>query len=129
MWAHEWQRSYSAEEMVSKIKAADSVRDDNDFFILARTDSIAPEGLDKALKRAERYLKAGADGVYLEGAEDEKQVRKIGETFKGVPLAISVLEGGGKTPFLSPDEYGKLGYAMVLYPTTLLFQVTRAMQE
>jgi methylisocitrate lyase len=39
------------------------------FFILARTDAIAPEGLDKALERAEKYLKAGADGVYLEGVE------------------------------------------------------------
>jgi len=64
------------EEMVNKIKAADSVRNDKDFFILARTDAIAPEGLDKALERAEKYLKAGADGVYLEGVENEKQIKK-----------------------------------------------------
>ena len=97
------------EEMVNKIKAADSVRNDKDFFILARTDAIAPEGLDKALERAEKYLKAGADGVYLEGVENEKQIKKIGETFKGVPLATSVLEHGGETPWLSPKEFGELG--------------------
>lgn len=117
------------EQMVSKIKAAHSVRDGSDFFILARTDAIQPEGLDKALKRAEKYLKAGADGVYLEGAKNEKEIIKIGETFKGVPLAISVLEGGGETPWLSPKEFKKLGYSMILYPTTVLFQVTHAIQQ
>jgi len=117
------------EEMVNKIKAADSVRNDKDFFILARTDAIAPEGLDKALERAEKYLKAGADGVYLEGVENEKQIKKIGETFKGVPLATSVLERGGETPWLSPKEFGELGYSMILYPTTVLFQYTYAVQK
>jgi len=102
---------------------------DKDFFILARTDAIAPEGLDKALERAEKYLKAGADGVYLEGVENEKQIKKIGETFKGVPLATSVLERGGETPWLSPKEFGELGYSMILYPTTVLFQYTYAVQK
>src|SRR5205823_865268 len=49
--------------MVAKIKAAVAARSEH-FFILARTDALAPEGIDSALRRAERYLKAGADGVY-----------------------------------------------------------------
>jgi 2-methylisocitrate lyase-like PEP mutase family enzyme len=122
------QKIVPSEQMENKIKAAVSARQDNDLFLLARTDAIGVEGLDKALKRAERYLKAGADGVYLEGAESEKQLKKIGEHFKGTPLAISVLEGGGETPWLSPKEFGELGFSMILYPTTLLFQVTKTME-
>jgi 2-methylisocitrate lyase-like PEP mutase family enzyme len=123
------QKIVPPDHMENKIKAAVAAREDADLFLLARTDAIGQEGLDKALKRAERYLKAGADGVYLEGAEDEKQLEKIGKEFKGTPLAISVLEGGGKTPWLSPKEFGKMGFSMILYPTTVLFQVTKAMEK
>lgn len=117
-------------EMVRKLRAAKSARSDrNKLFILARTDAIAVNGLDDALRRAEMYLKAGADGVYLEGAESVEQLRRIGHEFKGEPLAVSILEGGGKTPFLPPSEMHKLGFNMLLYPTTLLFQQTRAIQR
>lgn len=123
------QKIVPVEHMENKIRAARGARGDHELFLLARTDAIGAEGLDKALKRAEKYLKAGADGVYLEGARNEKEIRKIGETFKGVPLAISVLEGGGETPWLSPEEFGKIGFSMILYPTTLLFQVTKCMEN
>jgi 2-methylisocitrate lyase-like PEP mutase family enzyme len=116
------------EQMVAKIKAAVAAKSD-DFFILARTDALAPEGLDGALRRGEQYLKAGADGIYVEGPETEKQLEQIGKTFKGTPLATSVLENGGKTPWLSPKEFGKLGFSMILYPTTLIFRATHALQQ
>jgi 2-methylisocitrate lyase-like PEP mutase family enzyme len=117
-------------DMVKKIRAAKSARRDrNKLFILARTDAIAVNGLEDALRRAEMYLKAGADGVYLEGAESVEQLRRIGREFKGEPLAVSILEGGGKTPFLPPAEMYSLGFDMLLYPTTLLFQQTRAIQR
>src|SRR4051812_21490728 len=115
------------EQMVAKIQAAIAAKSEN-FFILARTDSIDPEGLESALRRGEKYLKAGADGIYFEGPETEKQLEQIGKKFKGVPLATSVLENGGKTPWLSPKEFGRLGFTMILYPTTLLFRATRAIQ-
>lgn len=123
------QQVIPSEDMENKIRAAIRAREDHDLFILARTDAINAEDFDKALKRAERYLNAGADGVYLEGAEDIKQIERIGKEFKDVPLAISVLEGGGKTPWLSPKEFQKLGYNMILYPTTVLFQVTRTIEQ
>jgi 2-methylisocitrate lyase-like PEP mutase family enzyme len=122
------QKVVPAEQMENKVKAAVKAREDTELFILARTDAIGAENLDKALKRAERYLKAGADGVYLEGAENEKQLEKIGKTFKGVPLAVSVLEGGGKTPWLSPKEFGKMGFSMILYPTTVIFQIATTIE-
>jgi 2-methylisocitrate lyase-like PEP mutase family enzyme len=116
------------EQMIGKIRAAVAAKSD-DFFILARTDALGPEGLDSALRRGGQYLKAGADGIYVEGPETVEQLEKIGKTFKGKPLATSILENGGKTPWLSPKEFGKLGFTMLLYPTTLLFQATHAIQE
>ena len=117
-------------DMVKKIRAAKSARRDAKMlFLLARTDAIAVNGLDDALRRAEMYLKAGADGVYLEGAESVEQLQKIGHAFKGEPLAVSILEGGGKTPFLPPKEMHSMGFNMLLYPTTLLFRQTRAIQR
>ena len=72
------------------------------------------------------YLDAGADGAYLEGPKTVEDLEKIGAALKGVPLATSILENGGKTPWLSPKDLGDMGYAMILYPTTVIFQVTKA---
>lgn len=117
------------EKMVDKVRAAVAARGNHKFFLLARTDAIESEGLTSAMKRAEQYLKAGADGVYLEGIEDVKQLEEVGKVFKDVPLATSVLENGGKTPWLSPAEFKELGYSMILYPTTVIFQVAYAIQQ
>jgi 2-methylisocitrate lyase-like PEP mutase family enzyme len=117
-------------EMVGKLKTAQAARRDADqLFILARTDSLAVNGLDDALRRGERYLKAGADGVYIEGSETIQQLRMIGREFKGVPLATSILEGGGKTPWIPPDEMHSMGFNMLLYPTSLLFRITKTLQQ
>jgi 2-methylisocitrate lyase-like PEP mutase family enzyme len=89
---------------------------------------LAVNGLDDAIRRAEMYLKAGVDGVYIEGPETVEQLRAIGREFKGEPLAVSILEGGGKTPWLPPDEMHAMGFNMLLYPTTLLFRQTKAIQ-
>jgi 2-methylisocitrate lyase-like PEP mutase family enzyme len=115
--------------MLEKIKAAVAARDGNEFFILARTDAIDPEGLDNAMDRAKQYLDAGADGIYLEGPKTVEDLEKIGKTFKGVPLATSILEEGGKTPWLSPNDLGDMGYSMILYPTTVIFQVTKTINK
>jgi 2-methylisocitrate lyase-like PEP mutase family enzyme len=119
----------SIEFMEQKIRAAVAAKGENEFFILARTDAIGPEGLDAAIKRGTHYLNAGADGIYLEGPTTIEQLEKIGREFKNVPLATSVLENGGKTPWLSPQEFADLGYNMILYPTTVIFQVAYATQQ
>ncbi|HEY7118319.1 MAG TPA: isocitrate lyase/PEP mutase family protein [Tepidisphaeraceae bacterium] len=117
------------EQMVAKVKAAVAATEDREFFILARTDAIQPEGLDAALRRGEQYLKAGADGIYVEGPTNVEQLKAIGKAFKGEQLATSVLENGGKTPWLPPEQFGELGFTMILYPTTILFRATRALQQ
>src|SRR3954471_5591886 len=122
-------RVVPVEQMVAKVKAAVAAREKKDFFILARTDALAPEGVDAAIRRAEQYLKAGADGVYVEGPTSEAQLKQIGKAFKGEHLATSVLENGGKTPWLPPEQFGEMGYTMILYPTTLLFRATHALRQ
>jgi methylisocitrate lyase len=120
----------AAKDMVNKIRAACSARRDPDqLFIIARTDAIAVNGIDDALRRGEMFLKAGADGVYVEGPRNFKELEAVGRAFKGEPLVVTMLEGGGVTPWASPQEFHRLGFNMVLYPTTLLFRQTRAVQR
>jgi len=116
-------------DMVDKIKAACAARTSPDFFIVARTDAIEPEGLNEALRRGQAYLKAGADGIYVEGPRTKRELKEIGTSFKGVPLATSILEGGGKTPWMPPEEFHSLGFTMLLYPTSILFRATKAIED
>ncbi len=117
------------ELMEGKIKAAAAARQNPDnLFLIARTDSLEPEGIDSALRRAERYLKAGADGIYIEAPRSEKQLEQIGSHFKGTPQLTNMFEGDDETPWLTPKELHALGFSMILYPTTLLFQVVNTLQ-
>jgi 2-methylisocitrate lyase-like PEP mutase family enzyme len=114
---------------VEKLRAACAARQSTDFFVIGRTDAIGVNGLDDALRRAEAYLKAGVDGLYLEGARNRSELERIGRTFEGVPLAISLLEGGGTTPILPPATLHQMGFSMLLYPTSVLFRIVRATQS
>jgi 2-methylisocitrate lyase-like PEP mutase family enzyme len=120
-------RVIPAADMAAKVRAAVAARESKDtLFVIARTDAIETDGLDEALRRAELYLKSGADGIYVEAAESVKQLERIAREFRGVPLVANVLEGGGKTPWVPPERLHKMGFSMVLYPTTILFQMTHA---
>ena len=119
-----------AEFMEKKIRAAvDARKDRNGLFLIARTDAIEPHGLKDALRRGERYVRAGADGLYFDGVRSKKELKKIAEEFKGFPLVTTILEGGGETPWIPPAELAEIGYSMVLYPTTILFRMTKAIQN
>jgi 2-methylisocitrate lyase-like PEP mutase family enzyme len=117
------------EFMEQKIRAAVAARGNPDFFLLARTDALQPEGLDDAIERGKRYLDAGADGVYVEGPTSIKELKAVGKAFRDVPLATSILERGGKTPWVAPVEMHEMGFDMILYPTTVLFRAVTAMQR
>jgi 2-methylisocitrate lyase-like PEP mutase family enzyme len=117
-----------AEQMVAKIKAAVGARQSKDFFIIARTDARAVHGLDEALRRGEQYLKAGVDGLFIEAPQSVKELERIGGAFKGVPQIANMLEGG-QTPVLPPKELRAMGFAMVAYPTTLIFRVARTIER
>src|SRR5262252_9947747 len=116
-----------AEAMAGKLAAAAAARS-GDLFIIARTDARAVHGLDEALRRAELYLKAGADGLFIEAPQSVEELARIGRTFQGVPQLANMVEGGGRTPVLPPEELYRLGFTMVAYPTTLIFRVARAIE-
>jgi 2-methylisocitrate lyase-like PEP mutase family enzyme len=115
--------------MEAKLRAAVAARRHPETFILARTDARVPLSLDEALRRAERYLKAGADGVYVEAVTSREELEQTGRALKGAALATTILEGGGKTPWGDPVELHRLGFSMLLHPTTVLFRFTRAIQK
>jgi 2-methylisocitrate lyase-like PEP mutase family enzyme len=112
---------------VRKLEAALWARRSEDFFILARTDARAVSGLDEALSRAERYIKAGVDGVFIEAPESIDELRIIGASFQ-VPTLVNMPEGG-RTPIVSPAELAEFGFSMVVYPSTLLLRVINAIQQ
>jgi 2,3-dimethylmalate lyase len=117
-----------AEAMAMKLRAAAQARRSPELFIIARTDARAVHGLDDALRRAEIYLKAGADGLFIEAPQSVDELAQIGRAFQGVPQLANMLEGGGRTPVLPPSELYSLGFAMVAYPTSVIFRVARAIE-
>ena len=84
-----------ADAMAAKLRAAAGARRGSDFFIIARTDARAVHGLDEALRRAELYLKAGADGLFIEAPQSTEELVQVGRTFQGVPQLANMVEGGG----------------------------------
>lgn len=117
----------SVQDMEAKIRAAAAARSSRDFFIVARTDARDVDGLDAALRRGERYVEAGADGLFIESPRTVEELEKIGRTFD-VPLLANMLEGG-VTPILSNRELGELGFSMIIHGITLLMRSARVMQE
>jgi len=108
------------DEMVGKIKAALDARASDDTLLIARTDALALNGVEDAMERAERYLEAGADALFIEAPQSLEQMQIIGERFAGrAPLVHNMVEGGN-TPTHSTGELESLGYSLALYPAALL---------
>jgi 2-methylisocitrate lyase-like PEP mutase family enzyme len=84
-------------EMMRKLRAAMAAKDH--LFVIARTDALGTLGVSEAIRRAEWYADI-ADGVYVEGIRNRDEAGQVGEALWRKPLATSILEGGGKTPFL-----------------------------
>jgi carboxyvinyl-carboxyphosphonate phosphorylmutase len=118
----------AAGEMVEKVSAAVAARRSEDFLIIARTDARAVEGLDLALERARRYRDAGADVLFVEAPESEKEVVAVAEAFADVPLLFNWVEGG-KTPPLPLERVAELGFRLVIFPLAMLFAASRSMRE
>jgi 2-methylisocitrate lyase-like PEP mutase family enzyme len=116
-------------EMIGKLKAALAARKNPDTFIIARTDGRSAEGLPEAIQRGEAYRDAGADGIYVEGLRSAAELKRVGSALVGTPLATTMMEGGGQLAWLPPEEIYGYGFQMILYPTTILFQLTRAIER
>lgn len=111
------------DEAAKKIRVACDAR--QDMLVVARTDARTMHGLDEALRRADAFVEAGADLIFVEAPESLDDMATIGRALKGVPLVVNVVEGG-KTPVLSPDAYLDLGYALAIYPATAFLALAKA---
>lgn len=119
----------SVEEYLPKLNAALWARKDNDFVIMARTDSYAVYGIEEAIRRARLYAQTGADMVFVEAVdtvEEMKQVNRALDELK-TPSMANMIEGG-RTPLLSAKDLQELGYSVVAYPCASIFTAVKALQ-
>jgi 2-methylisocitrate lyase-like PEP mutase family enzyme len=105
-----------AAEMCGKLRAAVDARVNASTLILARTDALASEGLEAALDRAESYLQAGADALFIEALRTPEQMRAACDRFAArVPLLANMVEGG-KTPVQDAGALAAVGFRIVIFP-------------
>ena len=123
----EYRRVVPRLDAIRKIEVAVDARPDADFLIVARTDARYAEGLDEALRRAEGFLNAGADVLFVESPESPEELRRIGETFGGAVLLANMVEGG-RTPFLSAGELEGMGFKIALFPGTGFLSAAHALR-
>ncbi len=117
----------SCEEMAAKIKLAVSSKSDSEFVIIARTDARSVSGFDDAVHRARAYVDAGADIIFPEALQSREEFQEFASAVDA-PLMANMTEFG-KSPVLSANELGDLGYAAVLYPVTLLRLAMKAVER
>ena len=106
----------SAEAMTAKIRAAVAARRNSDFVIIARTDARGVHGFDDAVRRANAYLQAGADAIFPEALESPDEFAAFAKAVPA-PLLANNTEFG-RSPNLTVEAFGALGYCMVLFPLT-----------
>ena len=114
-------------EMIDRIKAAVDAKIDNDFIVMARTDALANEGLDRAIDRAIAYQEAGADALFPEAFIELDQYRELKKHVK-IPILANITEFG-KTPLFGCEELSQSGVDMVLYPLTAFRAMSKAAEE
>jgi methylisocitrate lyase len=103
----------SRQEMVDRVKAAVDARTDSQFVIMARTDALAVEGMDKALERANACVEAGADMIFPEAITELSMYRRFKDAVK-VPILANITEFG-QTPLYTRDELATVGVDIVLH--------------
>jgi len=114
----------SKEEMCDRIKSAVDARTDPDFVIMARTDALASEGLERALERAKAYVEAGADMMFPEAITELSMYKKFAAAVK-VPVLANITEFG-QTPLFTVDELRSADVGIVLYPLTAFRAMNKA---
>jgi methylisocitrate lyase len=114
----------STEEMTDRLKSAADARPDQSFAIMARTDSLAIEGLESALERSVAYVEAGADMIFAEAVTDLSMYRKFADATK-VPILANMTEFG-VTPLATTQELAGFGVGLVLYPLSAFRAMNKA---
>jgi methylisocitrate lyase len=117
----------SRDEMADRIKAAVDARTDDAFFVMARTDALAVEGLDSAIERAVACVEAGADAIFPEAMTDLSMYRRFVDAVK-VPVLANLTEFG-QTPLFTVEELRTVDIAMALYPLSAFRAMNKAAQS
>ena len=107
-----------AEAMADKVRAMSAHRVHPDFVIIARTDARHVTGFDDAVRRAAMYREAGADMIFPEGLQSEREFADFAKACPG-PLLANMTEFG-KTPDITAGRFGELGYHVVIYPLSMM---------
>ena len=114
----------STQEMVDRIKACVDAREDKDFFIMARTDAFASEGMLSSIDRSIAYIEAGADGIFAEAMTNINHYQDFKNKIKA-PILANMTEFG-KTPLSNLEELASVGVDMVLYPLSAFRAMNKA---
>lgn len=115
----------SVDEMVRKIQVAVAAMGGGEIQLIARCDACQLEGLEAAMRRADRYLRAGAHGIFIPGVPTVEGLRAVGARFGGAHLMIAVFEG--RPTWLPPAELFAMGFRQVVLPGLLLPRVVRCL--
>ena len=111
-------------EMIDRIKAAVDAKTDSSFVVMARTDSIANEGIELAIERMLGYIEAGADMIFAEAVTDLATFKKI-KQYIHVPILANITEFG-VTPLFSLEELQSVGVDIALYPLSAFRAMNQA---
>lgn len=120
-------RIVERQEYVQKIRAAVEARGDRDFFIVARTDALAVQGMDEAVARVVAAREAGADASFIEAPSSVEELAMIGRL--APPPNVANMIEGGRTPVLPREELARLGFHLILYPLAGLFSAARSLDQ
>ncbi|MCW3027210.1 MAG: 2,3-dimethylmalate lyase [Solirubrobacterales bacterium] len=112
---------------VVTLQAALDAREDPDTLIVARTDALAPRGIEEAIARGRRYAEVGADVIFIEAPESVADVERIARELDA-PLLLNIVPGG-RTPELAPERLSELGYRIAIHPGAVLGPVAKAALE
>jgi methylisocitrate lyase len=111
-------------EMVDRVKAAVDARSDGSFVIMARSDALAGDGLEKMIERLVACVHAGADAVFPEAITDLAMYRKVRDAVQ-VPVLANITEFGN-TPLYTREELGGVGVDIVLHCCSAYRAMNRA---
>ncbi len=112
-------------EMAGKIAAMADARASDETLIIARTDAVAVEGFEPALDRAEAYIEAGADVLFIEALRSDGELQTVADHFRGrIPLLANMVEGGA-TPIRSASDLEALGFSIVIFPGGIVRALAR----
>ena len=120
-------RVISPEDMVGKIQAAVDARTDDDFVIIVRTDALAVTDWDDTMRRCEAYTKAGADVLFVEALRSPEEAERAARSLE-LPLLYNFVETG-KSPLIPAQELERLGFKLVIYPTSALLTVSKVVSD